>query len=46
MMVLLVSKLTISFVAKNFGIIVKSEMRLEEMSNDEIIRLAKKISRI
>ena len=37
---------TIQNIAKNFGIKVKSEMRLEEMSNDEIIRLAKKISRI
>ena len=37
---------TIQNIANNFGITVKSGMRLEEMNNDEIIKLAKKISRV
>ena len=37
---------TIKNIAHNFGITVKSGMRLEEMNNDEIIKLAKKISRV
>ena len=33
-------------IAKNLGITIKSEKRLEDMNNDEIITLAKKISKI
>ena len=37
---------TIQNIAKNFGITIKSDSRLENMSDNEIIKLAKKISRI
>jgi len=37
---------TIQNIAKNFGITIKSNNRLEDMNNNEIIKLAKKISRI
>ena len=37
---------TIQNIAKNFGTTVKSDGRLEDMDNNEIIKLAKKINRI
>ena len=37
---------TIQNIAKNFSITIKSDSRLEDMNNNEIIKLAKKISRI
>ena len=37
---------TIQNIAKNFGITIKSDKRLENMDNNEIIKFAKKISRI
>ena len=37
---------TIQNIAKNFGITIKSNNRLEDMNNNEIIKLAKKISRV
>jgi 16S rRNA (adenine1518-N6/adenine1519-N6)-dimethyltransferase len=37
---------TIQNIAKNFGITIKSNSRLEDMNNNEIIKLAKKISRV
>ena len=37
---------TIQNIAKNFGITIKSDSRLEDMNNNEIIKLAKKISRV
>ena len=37
---------TIQNIAKNFGTTVKSDGRLEDMDNNEIIKLAKKISRV
>ena len=37
---------TIQNIAKNFDIIIKSDKRLEDMENNEIIKLAKKINRI
>ena len=37
---------TIHNIAKNFDIIIKSDKRLEDMENNEIIKLAKKINRI
>ena len=37
---------TIQNIVKNFGITIKSGSRLEDMNNNEIIKLAKKISRI
>ena len=37
---------TIQNIAKNFGTTVKSDRRLEDMDNNEIIKLAKKISRV
>ena len=37
---------TIQNIAKNFGITIKSNNRLDDMNNNEIIKLAKKISRI
>jgi 16S rRNA (adenine1518-N6/adenine1519-N6)-dimethyltransferase len=37
---------TIQNIAKNFGITIKSDSRLEDMNNNEIIKFAKKISRV
>ena len=37
---------TIQNIAKNFGITIKSDKRLEKMDNNEIIKFAKKISRV
>ena len=37
---------TIQNIAKNFGITIKSDKRLENMDNNEIIKFAKKISRV
>ena len=37
---------TIQNIAKNFGITIKSDSRLEDIDNNEIIKLAKKISRV
>ena len=37
---------TIQNIAKNFGITIKSNNRLDDMNNNEIIKLAKKISRV
>ena len=37
---------TIQNIGKNFDITIKSDKRLEDMENNEIIKLAKKISRI
>ena len=37
---------TIQNIAKNFDIIIKSDKRLEDMENNEIIKLAKKINRV
>ena len=37
---------TIQNIVKNFGITIKSDSRLEDMNNNEIIKLAKKISRV
>ena len=37
---------TIQNIVKNFGITIKSNNRLEDMNNNEIIKLAKKISRV
>ena len=37
---------TIQNIAKNFDIIINSDKRLEDMENNEIIKLAKKINRI
>ena len=37
---------TIQNIAKNFGITIKSDRRLEDLDNNEIIKLAKKVSRI
>ena len=37
---------TIQNIVKNFGITIKSDSRLEDIDNNEIIKLAKKISRI
>ena len=37
---------TIQNIVKNFGITIKSNSRLEDMNNNEIIKLAKKINRV
>ena len=37
---------TIQNIAKNFGITIKSDSRLEDLDTNEIIKLAKKISRV
>ena len=37
---------TIQNIVKNFGITIKSDSRLEDIDNNEIIKLAKKISRV
>ena len=37
---------TVQNIAKNFGITIKSDKRLEKMDNNEIIKFAKKISRV
>ena len=37
---------TIQNIAKNFGTTIKSDKRLENMDNNEIIRFAKKINRV
>jgi len=37
---------TIQNIAKNFGITIKSDSRLEDIDTNEIIKLAKKISRV
>ena len=36
---------TIQNITKNFGITIKSDRRLEDLENNEIIKLAKKINR-